>query len=307
MKELAYLDESLVLTQVSATDKWQLISLMVNAAMASPPLLAQRDRITHSLLLETVKERENDRSTGLGNGIAFPHARVTGLSGSVICVAFPERPVPFDAIDDKPATIAILILVPEGQPQTALQIMSQFARLLSDPVEREALMGMSSASGICGFISRRVLEKEVSVTARDIMREPVAVVFPETPLKEVTRLMNQHLLHAIAVTKEDGTIVGEISCDTLFKIGMPHFFTQLKSIAFIREFDPFEKYFAGESHALAKDVMSQSYATVPKSATLLEIVFELAVHKRSKVYVVDKGKQIGVIDSILVLDRVINV
>lgn len=307
MKGLAYIDETLVLPEATASDKWQLISLMVDTAVASEPLQAQKDAITRAQLLEGVMEREHERSTGLGNGVAFPHARIPGLRGAVVCIALPEKPVDYESIDDKPVSIAVLILVPEDQPQTALQIMSQFARLLSDSVEREALMGLKTVSGLCGYVLRHVLEKDVSVTARDIMREPIAVVHPDTPLKEVTRLMNQYLMDTIAVTERDNTLVGEITCDDLFKRGMPHFFTQLKSIAFIREFDPFEKYFSEESHALARDVMSQDYATVAEDATLLEIVFELAVHHHPKVYVVRDGKRLGVIDRILVLDRVINV
>jgi mannitol/fructose-specific phosphotransferase system IIA component (Ntr-type) len=292
---------------VNVSDKWQLISLMVDAAAASEPLQEQKDTITRAALLEGVMEREHERGTGLGNGVAFPHARVRGLKGAVVSVALLITPVDYESIDDKPVSIVVLILVPEDQPQTALQIMSQFARLLSDSVEREALMGLKTTEGLSGFVLKHVLEKDASVTARDIMREPLAMVYSDTPLKEVTRIMNQYLMDTIAVVERDNTLVGEITCDDLFKRGMPHFFTQLKSIAFIREFDPFEKYFAEESHALARDVMSQDYATVPEDATLLEIVFELAVHHHPKVYVVRDGKRLGVIDRILVLDRVINV
>ena len=307
MKALAYFDENLVLPRAAGRDKWQVIAALVDAAAASPPLTAQKDVLTRDVLIEAVRQREEERSTGLGNGVAFPHARVANLHSSVVAVAFPESPVDFDALDGQPASIIVLILVPEDQPQTALQIMSQFARLLSDPVEREALMGMHTASGLFGFISRRVIESNVAVTAGDLMREPSASVHPDTPLKEVTRLMNQHHLDTVAVCESDGALIGEITCDNLFKVGMPDFFTQLKSIAFIREFDPFEKYFADETHALARDVMTREFASMTESATLLEIVFELAVHQRPQVYIVRDGKYVGVLDRILVLDRVINV
>ena len=307
MKGLAYIDETLILPEAKASDKWELITQMVERAVSSDPIQEQKGAISRELILDGVMEREHERGTGLGNGVAFPHARIPGLKSPLVCVAFPAPPVNFESIDDKPVFIAVLILVPEDQPQTALQIMSQFARLLSDPVEREALMGLKTVSGLCGYVVRHVLEKDASVTACDIMRDPVAVVHPDTPLKEVTRVMNQYLMDTIAVVKKDNTLVGEITCDDLFMRGMPHFFTQLKSIAFIREFDPFEKYFADESRALARDVMSLDYATVPTEATLLEIVFELAVHHHPKVFVVGEGKCLGVIDRILVLDRVINV
>lgn len=307
MKTLAYFDENLVLLTSEARDKWHMINLLLDAAAASPPLQAQKDEITRDDLFATVKEREEERSTGLGSGVAFPHARVPNLKQSVVAVGIPETPIDFDALDGQPATIVVLILVPQDQPQTALQIMSQFARLLSDPIEREALLSIKSVSGLFGYITRYVLEQEIAVTARDIMRAPAASVHPDTPLKEVTRLMNQHQLDVIAVCEKDGELVGEITCDNLFKLGMPHFFNQLKSIAFIRDFDPFEKYFADESRALAKDVMSRDFASKPEKATLLEIVFELAVHHRPVIYIVRDKKYIGVIDRILVLDRVINI
>ncbi|HEX71697.1 MAG TPA: CBS domain-containing protein [Candidatus Hydrogenedentes bacterium] len=307
MKKLAHFDESLVLHQVAAADKWSLIAQMVDALAASAPLQAQQDRISRAMLLDAVKAREKERSTALGNGVAFPHARIPGLRRAVLCVALPQEPVDFDAPDGQPASVVVMILVPEDQPQIALQLMAQFARLLSDPVEREALMGLHTVSGLRGYISRRVLENDTPVTARDIMRAPVAVVHPDTPLKEVTRIMNERLLDTIMVVEDDGALAGEITCDNLFKLGMPHFFTQLKSIAFISEFDPFEKYFADESRALARDVMTHDFTPVPEDATLLEIVFELAVHQRPIVYVVRDGKCVGVIDRILVLDRVISV
>lgn len=307
MRKLAYFDESLVLHQVAAADKWSLIAQMVDALAASAPLQAQQDRISRAMLLDAVKAREKERSTALGNGVAFPHARIPELRRAVLCVALPQEPVDFDAPDGQPASVVVMILVPEDQPQIALQLMAQFARLLSDPLERETLMGLHTVSALRRHISRRVLENHTPVTARDIMRVPAVVVHPDTPLKEVTRIMNKHLLDTIMVVEDDGTLAGEITCDNLFKLGMPHFFTQLKSIAFISEFDPFEKYFADESRALARDVMTHDFTPMPEDATLLEIVFELAVHQRPIVYVVRDGKCVGVIDRILVLDRVINV
>ncbi len=307
MKKLAHFNESLVLYQVAAGDKWSLIAQMVDALAASAPVQAQRDCISRAMLLEAVTAREKERSTALGNGVAFPHARIPGLRRAVLCVALPREPVDFDAPYRKFASVAAMMLVPEDQPQIALQLMAQFARVFSDPVERAAFMRLDTVSGLYEYICRKVLANNTPVTARDIMRAPVAVVHPDTPLREVTRIMNDHMMDTIMVVEADGTLAGEITCDNLFKLGMPHFFTQLKSIAFISEFDPFEKYFAGESRALARDVMSHDFTPVTEDATLLEIVFELAVHQRPIVYVVRDGKCVGVIDRILVLDRVINV
>ncbi len=307
MKELAFFDESQVLLHVSASDKWGLIESLVDRALTSPPLQVQKKEFTRDMLVDAVKQREKERSTGLGNGIAFPHARLKNLKTPLVTVALPSPPVDFVALDGKPASLVVLILVPDDQPQLALQLMSQFARLLSTPENRNTIQNMQNPSDIGDFILHRIIERDIAITARDIMRDPVDVVQPDMPLREVTRFMNQRELDTVAVCEPDGTLVGEITCNNLFKLGMPDFFTQLKSVAFIRQFDPFEKYFADEGDALARGVMSQEYSVLPTDATLLEIVFELAVRQRPKIYIVSNGKYVGGIDRILVLERVINI
>jgi CBS-domain-containing membrane protein len=119
--------------------------------------------------------------------------------------------------------------------------------------------------------------------------------------------MLEHSLSAVPVAGSDGQIVGEITCDILFRYGLPDFFTRLKSVAFIREFDPFEKYFEKEADSVAGDVMSDHPAVMPPTATLLEIVFALAVEKHMNVYIVaENGALVGVIDRAAVLDRILN-
>jgi len=305
MEETPYFSKNLVLIGIEAPDKWALIERMIDALAASPAIKKQRD-FTPTVLRDAVFSREREQSTGLGDGFAFPHARIAGLERISLCLALPKTPVDFGALDGQPAMVVCMMLVPEEQAPQALRIMAQFARMMSDPVDREFLTKIDDAALLSMYIRRRVLGIDAPVTAADIMRPPEMRIGPDTALREATRLMRQNLLDSVAVTEEDGRIVGEITCDDLFKLGMPDFFSQLKSISFIREFDPFEKYFAGEGSTLARDVMSGEFATIPEEATLLEIVFELAVHRHARVYVVRDGKQVGVIDRILVLDRVIN-
>ena len=52
--------------------------------------------------------------------------------------------------------------------------------------------------------------------------------------------------------------------------------------------------------------MSQDYAWVPPDGTLIEIIYQLTVKKRTKVYVIDQGKLVGVIGRMNVLDRAVN-
>ncbi|MEG2074957.1 MAG: CBS domain-containing protein, partial [Victivallaceae bacterium] len=127
------------------------------------------------------------------------------------------------------------------------------------------------------------------------------------PLKEATKLMVHCHTNAIPVLGDNNQLMGQISSASLFKLGIPDFFTQMKSVGFIRYFDPFEKYFAIEANSLVRDVMSQDFIALPPDATLIEIVFAISVQHQDKVYIVNyKNELIGIIDQALLLERIIN-
>jgi CBS-domain-containing membrane protein len=118
--------------------------------------------------------------------------------------------------------------------------------------------------------------------------------------------MFKERINVIPVVDDKQRIVGDITTSRLFRFGLPDFFTKLKSVSFIAEFDPFEKYFESESGASARDVMATANIVGPEH-TILEIVFDLAVRKAPKLYVQDeKQRWIGVVDHSTVLDNVIN-
>ena len=139
------------------------------------------------------------------------------------------------------------------------------------------------------------------------MRPALSRALLDTPIKEVTRRMSERHTNAVPVLDPDGQVVGEITCEALFQYGLPDFFLQLRSVSFIADFDPFEKYFESEGGMKAGDIMSPDFAALPPQASLLEIVFALTVLRHPKVYVVESGKLLGTIDQSQVLDRIINI
>jgi mannitol/fructose-specific phosphotransferase system IIA component (Ntr-type) len=300
-----YLGPSQVLVDVEAQDKWALLGKMVDALMTGYAMKKQ-PHITRETVLAAVLEREKGRSTGMADGFAYPHARLPEFKGIGISVALLKTPLDFGSLDGKASGFVVMVVVPTEQPQVALKLMSLFAGLLQDHMAISVLSSVKDTEALSSFLAERTLQTEFTITAKDIMTKPFADVYPDTPLQRVTSIMLEHVQDSIAIIERDGTLVGEITCDDLFKYGMPDFFTQLKSVSFIDRFDPFEKYFEKEARALARDVMSTTYSSMTESATLLEIVFELAVHHRMKIHIVRDGKRVGVIDRIAVLDRVLN-
>lgn len=143
------------------------------------------------------------------------------------------------------------------------------------------------------------------MTARDLMRPSYQRVGPKTPVPALTRIMARHNLDAIGIGDEDRRLLGEVTADHLLSLGMPDFFHRLESVGFLAEFDPFERYFARQASLTARDVMRPPTAVLPPEATVLEVVFQLAVERAPKLFVVEHGCLVGVIDRIRVIDRIL--
>lgn len=77
--------------------------------------------------------REQMLPTGIGNGVAIPHARVVGLREPLVAAGVSDTGVDFDAPDGKPANLIFLIITPEEDPASQLEIGADIARFFQNP------------------------------------------------------------------------------------------------------------------------------------------------------------------------------
>ena len=81
-------------------------------------------------VLDAVEEREAVLSTGIGFGVAIPHARSSAVRElSMVCGLSPE-PIPFDSIDGEPVRLFFLIVGPESSAGQHVKLLSRIARLV---------------------------------------------------------------------------------------------------------------------------------------------------------------------------------
>lgn len=81
---------------------------------------------------EAVWTREESLSTGIGKGVALPHARIEGLVQPLVVVGISPKGIDFDARDGKPANVIFLVLTPADDPLAQLEISSEIASLFRD-------------------------------------------------------------------------------------------------------------------------------------------------------------------------------
>jgi PTS system nitrogen regulatory IIA component len=96
-------------------------------------------------VLGAVEEREAVLSTGIGFGVAIPHARSSAVNElSVVCGVSPV-PVPYDSIDGEPVRLFFMIVGPESSAGQHVRILSRIARLVRRENLRERLCDAASA------------------------------------------------------------------------------------------------------------------------------------------------------------------
>ncbi len=289
----------------SVKDKWELLDMMLEVAYNSKAL-ADSSKEKRREIRGALLSREKQMPTVMGGGFAFPHARVAGLTRPVIVIVVVKNPVDFEAESGEKVSFACMAITPLENPTIALKIMSQICKYFAGSDTKDVILAANNAAELYKTVENANIELDVTISAKDIMHEPIYNITPKMSLREVTRVMSDNHLLAVAVVDKDKKMCGHITCNRLFNYGLPDFFSQLKSVSFISEFDPFEKYFYEEAHSSASSVMTQDYHSVDSDATLLEIVFALTTLKQPKVYVVENGILKGVIDQGDVLDQIIN-
>lgn len=91
---------------------------------------AELTGLPQSDILAAITGREELGSTGLGNGIAIPHGKLAGLKEVVAVFARLDHPIDFDAVDDQPVDLVMMLLAPVGAGADHLKALSRVARML---------------------------------------------------------------------------------------------------------------------------------------------------------------------------------
>lgn len=100
---------------------------------------------------ETIKclfERENIMTTGIGEGIAIPHARISGVQDIITAFGFLKKAVDFNSIDNKPVRLMVLILFPNDQVGSQLKYLARVSRLLKRNVLHDDLFNCKTSAEI---------------------------------------------------------------------------------------------------------------------------------------------------------------
>ena len=133
-----------IIPDMKSTERWSAIVELVDL-LVSQGEVKEDDRET---VLSALRAREETMSTGIGFGIAIPHASSDRVTQVVAAFGRSGQGIEFESLDNAPVKFIVLFVVPKDQFQTHLRTLAAIAKFLNDRSVREALGGASSAVDI---------------------------------------------------------------------------------------------------------------------------------------------------------------
>jgi len=140
-----FLDCDAIKTSLPGGNKRSLVQQLANLA-------GQRLGIDSAAIVAALNEREQLGSTGFGQGVAIPHAKIDGLPEIYALFARLGEPVDYKAIDGRPIDLVFLLLSPPGAGAEHLKALAAISRVTRDAATLERLRGARSRDALAAVL-----------------------------------------------------------------------------------------------------------------------------------------------------------
>ena len=143
-----YLKPEAIIMEIKAKEKIAAINELVDHMVAKKLVSDGKE------FIKALAKRENLESTGIGDGIAIPHARTDAVEDLILAFARSPKGIDFSSIDGKPSHIIFLIASPEGKKSEYIMALAKLSRLLRKHPVRELLRDAENPKEIMDIIKK---------------------------------------------------------------------------------------------------------------------------------------------------------
>lgn len=148
MRLAEHLDEDLVVPDLSARTKAEVLAELVASLIAAHPDL------DHGTIVQILADREKLGTTGIGDGIAIPHGKLDCIDRVHIIVARSLHGVDFASLDHKPATMFVAVLAPSTVAGLHLKLLAHVSRIFRDESFRHEFMTATGRDGLWNILQK---------------------------------------------------------------------------------------------------------------------------------------------------------
>ena len=146
MKITDILNKEFVITNLDGIDKNSVLKEL-SAFLEEKGAVKNKDT-----LLTALTEREKLGSTGIGENVAIPHAKLEEIDHIITLFGRSEKGVEFESLDKKPVHFVCLVIAPSNSTGQHLKALARISRLLKNPVLREAVLSATEMGKIYSIL-----------------------------------------------------------------------------------------------------------------------------------------------------------
>lgn len=166
-----------------------LISTNKEEALREISSLLCRDKVLCHIGTDTIYDylsaREKEGSTGLGRGLAFPHARIKGIKEFVVGIALSKKGIVFDSIDKKKARLFFYIIGPTEATDDHLKILASISSIANKPGVQKELLNAKSDKILYEILAKHIANLNTQLNTKEKMKLIIIILYFEEFLHDI--------------------------------------------------------------------------------------------------------------------------
>ena len=309
MKFSSYLDPQFIFTDLKGTTPEEIIKETVGR-------IAEKDKKVSEFkeqIISSVIKREREISTGMGNGIAIPHARMEKFDDFIVSIGVLENPIEVEiAATNKLDEVKLVFLIVSDvlKNKNILKVMSAVSRIATKHKDLLAkIKEEKRAAKIVSYIQESNIEIDHRITAEDVLSPDIRPALLTNTLEEIAKRLILEQTSGLPVVDENGYFLGEITERELIDYGMPDYLSLMGDLNFLTVGEPFEEYLVNESTTtIEKLYRKDEDIKIDRKTPIMEICFIMVKKGVTRLYVLDdEGKYYGMIKRSDIIKKVLHI
>jgi fructose-specific phosphotransferase system IIA component len=137
-----------IIVHSSSKSRWDVIKELIAFAAGNGIIPIEfEEEISQALI-----SREKTMTTGIGKSVAIPHCKLTCIKDIILLMATSQKGINFESIDNLPAKIIVMLLVPTNKADKHVKVLSSIARILSDEDFKQQLVQFENAKDLLEYV-----------------------------------------------------------------------------------------------------------------------------------------------------------
>lgn len=308
MRLSSYIDDRFIFTDLEAGTKEEVIKEVVERIGK----VEKKVEEMRGDILKGILAREGEISTCMGMGLAIPHARVDGFDDFIVGVATVKKPIKCQVAalkEEDNVEIFVVIISEVLKNKRMLKLMAGVVKLASrhqDIFNR--IKKSKSPSEIHKLIKDMDIEVDGRIVAEDVMSPDLQPIRLDDTLNEVAKRLIIEDRMGLPVVDEGGRFLGEITERELIEFGMPKYISVMQDLSFLTVGEPFEEYLINEKKTCIKDIYRKDgVITVRRNEAIMEVCFLIVNKGKSRLYVVEDGRYLGMIQRSDIIKKILHI